>query len=59
MATAPKITIQPQFVAIGTLRLPDGKEVLVYVTKEWRRPLEQLAQQVNDIQARLTAAGIP
>jgi hypothetical protein len=53
------ITIQPQFVAIGTLRLPDGKEVLVYVTKEWRRPLEQLAQQVNDIQARLTAAGIP
>jgi len=52
------VIIQPQFVALGSFRTPDGREVLVYVTQEWRRPLEQLAQQLNDIQTRLAAAGI-
>jgi hypothetical protein len=41
------IIIQPQFVALGTWRMADGKQVPVTITTEWRRPLEQLAQFVN------------
>jgi hypothetical protein len=41
------IIIQPQFVALGTWRLDNGKQVPVTITTEWRRPLEQLAQAQN------------
>ena len=50
-----KIVIQSERVALGTLDGPNGKPVLVYVTREWRRPLEQMAKLVNDQQAPIEA----
>ena len=59
------VKIQKEFVALGTVTVPGQGELLVYVTKEWRRPLEQLATLVNEqqatieaLQARLTAGGL-
>jgi hypothetical protein len=49
------IIIQPQFVALGTWRMADGKQVPVTITTEWRRPLEQLAQAQNTLDEALTA----
>jgi len=46
----PTIRIQPQFIALGTFTLA-GKDVPITITKEWRRPLEQLATAVNLLQA--------
>ena len=54
--TTPKI--QKEFVPIGTVNLPGQGQVPVYVTKEWRRPLEELAKLVAELQARLDAAGL-
>jgi hypothetical protein len=58
------VKIQKEFVPIATVQLPGGS-VPVYVTKEWRRPLEELAKLVNEqqatiaaLQARLTAGGL-
>ncbi len=60
--TSPQI--QKEFVPIGTVRLGE-QSVPVYVTKEWRRPLEQLAKLVVEqqatiaaLEARLTAGGL-
>lgn len=55
--TAPNIIIQQLAVPIATFTDKDGKAVLVYATQEWRRPLEQMAQLVNQLQARITALG--
>ena len=49
------VIIQPAFVPIANWNGPNGKPVPVYVTQEWRRPLEQLAQLVNT-QAETIAA---
>lgn len=59
------VKIQSHLAPIGTFNTPDGKAIQVYVTYEWRRPLEQLAALVNEqqaaievLQARLAAASI-
>lgn len=49
--------IQKAFVPIGTVNI-GGKDVPVYVTQEWRRPLEELAKLVAALEARLTAGGL-
>lgn len=61
----PSIIIQQQNVALCTLLGGNGKPVPLFITNEWRRPLELMAQIVNsqastieDIQARLTAGGL-
>lgn len=66
MATTPKITIQKQFVAIATFTDASGQTRQCFVTNEWRRPLEDMANVLNTqqaaiatLQARLAAAGIP
>ncbi len=58
-------SIQKATVPIATFAGPGGVPVQVYVTNEWRRPLELLAALVNtqqttieSLQARLTAAGL-
>lgn len=57
MTTPANIIIQQLNVPIGTFVDKDGKTVLVYATQEWRRPLEQMAKLVNQLQARITALG--
>ena len=52
------VKIQKEFVPIGTVNLPGLGQVPVYVTNEWRRPLEELAKLVAELQARLDAAGL-
>ena len=59
------VQIQKEFVPIGTVTLSGQGQAFVYVTKEWRRPLEELAKIVNAqqatiaaLEARLTAAGL-
>lgn len=61
----PSIVIQQQNVPLCTLLGGDGKPIPLYITSEWRKPLEQLAQAVNALQtkvdaqqARLTAGGL-
>lgn len=63
--TNPSIIIQQQNVALCTLLGGDGRSTSLFITNEWRRPLELMAQIVNsqattiaDIQARLTAGGL-
>lgn len=59
MATAVvKAQIQKQNVPLATLNGPDGKPVYIYMTKEHHQPLERMAKMINDLQARLTAAGL-
>lgn len=57
MATE-KAQIQKQNVPLATFDGPDGKQVPIYMTKEHHQPLERLARLVNELQARLTAAGL-
>lgn len=52
------VKIQKEFVPIGMVALPGKGQTPVYVTKEWRRPLEELAKLVAELQARLTAGGL-
>lgn len=63
--TTPSIIIQQQNVALCTSLGGDGKSVSLFITNEWRRPLELMAQVVNsqaaqiaDLQTRLTAGGL-
>lgn len=39
--------LQPQRVPLGTLTLPNGKELPVLITSEWYRALQLLTGQVN------------
>lgn len=61
----PSLVVQQQNVPLCTLVGGDGKTIPLYITSEWRRPLEQLFQAVNALQttvdaqqARLTAGGL-
>ena len=61
MATTPAvptIRVQQLNVVMAEIRMPNGTVVPVYCTNEWRRPLEDMAKLVNDMQARLVAHGI-
>lgn len=48
-----EIKIQHANAPIASFYGPDGKQVFVYVTPEWRRPLEQLAALVEDLKTRV------
>lgn len=60
-----KASIQKEFMPLVNMTMQGGKSVPLYITKEWRRPLEQMAQLINEqqlaieaLQARLTAGGL-
>lgn len=57
MATSP-VQLQKAWVPIATFTGPNNRPVPVLVTEEWRRSLEDLVKLANDLQARLTAAGL-
>jgi hypothetical protein len=50
-----KIQIQPMNVALVSFTGSDGRPVQFYITREWHRPLEQLAALVNAQQTTIEA----
>lgn len=53
--TVAKIQMQPMNVPIVAFTGGDGRPVQLYITREWHRPLEQMAALVNAQQAAIDA----
>ena len=60
------VRIQPINMPLAIVPGDGGRDLSIYITPEWRRPLEQMAALVNAqaaeiaaLRARLAAAGIP
>ena len=49
-----QVVVQHANVPIATVQV-NGQQLQALVTYEWRRPLEQMAALVNDLQARVAA----
>jgi hypothetical protein len=43
------------FVPIGVIRTPEGKEVPVYIGKEYSRLMLDVVKKLNDLETRVTA----
>jgi len=53
-----EIKIQPMLVPVAYLE-GQQRPFPLYMTQEWHRALEDMARRINELEARIDAAGIP